>query len=279
MRIFLVLLIIGMLTASALTAEQVSLRFHFTPGEQTTYKVSVAGAVLSKVMSQSQPVQVKGELLFTQKTLSVDAQGNGELATAPPSGKLSFTVRGEDLPQAIPTQALAEKISPLGKLLSSKGSEGPAGGFTWLGLPGLQKLLTSLQFPLLPDRAVASGDQWAEKLSLEVGGKNVNVEQKCTLVGFIKVAGRDCAQIRSQATLPIELKTPPNPLGMSETMKGNEKIGRMTLFDQQTGRIVRQETLLTVLIDTEIFIPTEAGKQTIPGQLELHLKVSAEAQP
>jgi len=279
MRRLVVFSLLAGLAGAGLAAQPVTLRFRFAPEEQTTYKLTITGAGISKIMNQSQPLQVNGELLLKQKTLAVDPQVNGQLETTPSAAKLAFTVRGQDQPQTVPTQPVTETISPLGEPLSAKGAEGPPRGFTWSGLPGLRKLLGSVQFPLLPERAVAAGQEWSDKLLLEVGGKKVTVEQKSTLESFVRVGGRDCAQIKTQFTLPIEINTPPNPLGMTETMRGTERVSRTTLFDPEAGRIVRQETSLVFVLEVQIIVPAEAGKQVIPGSLELRMRVVAEAQP
>ena len=279
MRILVAVTLAVAIASTAVAEDPVALRLRFAPGEQTSYKLTVTGAGSSKIMNQSQPIQVTGELQLNQKIVAVDDQDNGQLETATAAGKLIFTVRGVEQPQTLPTQPVTETISPQGKLMADKGEGGATGGFTWSGLPELQKLLGSVQFPLLPERAVAAGARWNDKLPLEVGGRKVTVEQKGTLESFTQVGGHNCARIKTQFILPVEVNTPSNPLGMTESMKGTERISRTTLFDTEAGRIVRQETSLVFLLDAQIVVPAEAGKQVIPGQLELRMRIVAEAQP
>ncbi|HIE51698.1 MAG TPA: hypothetical protein EYP85_08045 [Armatimonadetes bacterium] len=198
-------LVLGSLMVGS--AGAVRLRYNDQPGTKVSYKVGLAATGIIYALDTQIPLQFKGTSGYEYEVVSVSPQGHitTRIRTLP------FQVQSNNQP--LPPNALPQ-IPPLlvtidrqGKVLRVR-AEGTAPPST---LPaGLSfkydDVLSQMSSLTFPQRDLKVGDTWENTVTVSLPrGGSLRVTARSKLEGFQTVAGRRCAVIRTQVTLPLTL--------------------------------------------------------------------------
>ena len=268
------------LSAAAAQPEQpapasISLRYSLPMGTSLTYRLQVSGDGAIEVLGEKQPIKVSGKATLVQRTTAVGEDGSITLETTAESVSISRSVGdSEETTRSLPT--ITDTITPRGKLIKSTGFESSDPGLSALGSWGVQRLLSQARPPEFPDHPVAVGDSWGGKEVVETAGGKFEIKRESKLTAIKPVREHTCAVIESTIELPLDIVTPPDPVGITATIKGTETISDISYFDYAKGVIVAQNGTVDFAFTTETKIPGGEATDAVAATTQLRLKIDTQ---
>jgi len=269
-----------LLSAAAAAPEQpppapISLRYTLPVGTSLTYKRQISGNGTIEALGEKQVIKVSGRAILVQRTTAVGDDDNITLETAAKSVSITRSVgNNEETTKSLPT--VTDTITPRGKLIKSTGYESADPGLSALGSWGVQRLFSQTRPPEFPDHPVVVGDTWGGKETIETAGGKIEIKRESKLTAIKSVRGHTCAVIESTIELPLDIVTPPDPVGITATIKGTETIRDTTYFDFARGLVVGQNGTVEFAYTTETKIPGPGATHVVPATTQLRLKIDTE---
>ncbi len=166
-------------TASA--ADKVVLQYAPKAGTTTKYKMTISGNTTVTAYQKVQRTTLETLMTIQQKIAGIDKEGNVDIETT----VLDGTITVNNTPTTVPNmgQIINVKMAKDGRIISQSGS-------------GADQNMNQMQIQF-PTKAVSVGDKWTNKIEANPQ-MPIPMETTYTVVGFEKVAGRDCAKIKSE---------------------------------------------------------------------------------
>jgi hypothetical protein len=263
-----------LLATSSLPASQATLmRFKWTPGEATRYRltqqtdVSMSGLpgvgdmTLGTTMVQNQTLTV--ESVGADGTATIRARFDSvRMDMATPMGNVSYdsanpnapsdpmlgaiasslgAVVGESVTIVMTSTGAVQKVEGMSRILQ-KTTQAVGGGIP--GMPGPEAMLSDdgmkatfqQNFSFVPERAVAPNDSWKSQLTLNLPTGALVASSAYTLKSIDRVDGRDLARI-AYVTQIKPAGTGPSALGPVAVQMGEGNGQGETLWDVARGRL------------------------------------------
>jgi len=262
------------LSAACAAAESrdLVLRFTFKPGQTLRYHGTIAGAGQMTFEGESRPVVITGQFDVSHRTEG-EKDGAFDIATRFERDKVTLQVAGEqDRTSGIGLPPLKRVMTATGRVVSEKGWErAPDSANSALVVP-LRWFSSSLGTVEFPEKPVKVGDKWTQQLRTE--GKAQQAVQTTTLEGIETVGGRQCARLRTTASVPFDVWLPEDPIGTRVHVKGEQRIESTVLFDMGRGVVLNQSASLSLRADTEARV--RGVKEPVRAHCDLAAKVSVE---
>lgn len=253
----------------------IDLRYALAVGTSLTYTVKVSGEGSIEALGEKQPIKVSGTATLLQRTTAVGEDGSITLETAAKPVSITRSIGDtEEVTKSLPT--ITETITPRGRSLKVTGYEATDPGLSALGSWGVQRLFGQARPPAFPDRPVAIGETWGGNETVETAGGKVEVKRESRLAAVKAIRGHNCAVIESVIELPLDIVTPPDPIGITATIKGTETIRDTTYFDFAQGLIVAQSGTVEFAFTTETKIPGASAANVVPATTRLILKIDTQ---
>lgn len=228
------LMLILSFVISLTSAYAIQLQYNFK--EKTVYKtIQKMSGEGSMVMGGGEEINIRLNGSFTElvRVKSVDENGNMTLMFEYTSD--SFVVSIADQSQQIPSEKMKFqlKISKSGKLLDFKNlSEKSAEGEI---LDVSDIFATFLRFP---EADIQKGDEWTIS---EAQSSPFGIEATGKLVGFEEIENHNCAKIKTNATMPLNM----NEFQMQEleaagvTAEGSQQVEYTSYFSTDWGVLLK----------------------------------------
>lgn len=180
--VFLSVMFMVSVAFMASAAEKVVLQYAPKAGTTTKYEMTIAGKTFVTAYQKVQRTDLDTVMTIQQKVAGIDKEGNVDIETTVLDGKITVN----NTPTTVPNmgQIINVKMAKDGRILSQSGA-----GVDQQGVNQMQ-----IQFPT---KAVSIGDKWTNKIEANPQ-MPIPMETTYTIVGFEKVAGRDCAKIKSE---------------------------------------------------------------------------------
>ena len=179
--VFLSIMFMVSVAFTASAEEKVILQYAPKAGTTTKYQMKINGTTIVTAYGRPQRTTLDTAMTVQQKVTGIDKDGNVDIETT----VLDGTITVNNTPTTVPNmgQIINVKMAKDGKILSQSGS-----GAEQQGMGQMQ-----IQFPTTP---VSVGKSWTNKVE-PTPQMPIPMETKYTVVAFEKVAGRDCAKIKS----------------------------------------------------------------------------------
>jgi len=289
------LLVLGLmgLVAGFSTAQEVTLKLRYQPGQTLNYKVTVEGKVnLVSEVGVATDLQFKGELTQEQVVKEVADDGTATLLLTV-SGKMKLvspTEGTQPSEQEVPTTKVTMKIAPDGKVLEVKPikEEGEKSGEQLKALQDPFQALTmsasawSLLVPNLPPKPVKVGETWDMSGTVPVpmpSGQSVQAKVigKGKLVSVERKDGSEMAVSETQIEIPelgevVTKMLPLKEMGVDMQVKGGTKSNSKHWFDLTKGLLTRSEVNSETKMVIVIQMPENVGAGTMTLQTQTQVK-------
>lgn len=251
------------------------LRFNLKPGQTLRYHGTIAGAGQMTFEGESRPVMITGEFDVSHRT-EREKDGAFEITTRFERDKVTLQVAGEqDRSSRVGLPPLKRLMTATGHVLSEKGWEqAPDSANSALVVP-LRWFSSSLAAVEFPEKPVKVGETWTQQLRTEGKAQQAaQARQTTTLEGIETVGGRECARLRTAATVPFDMWLPEDPIGTRVHAKGEQRIESTVLFDLVRGVVLTQGASLDLRAETEAQV--RGVKEPVRSQCSLAAKVTVE---
>jgi hypothetical protein len=206
---------------SAPSRQLTALRLAFDRGDETTYDIHISmnGSVDLGALGQ-QPMDIDIRETVGWKVVDVDDQG---VATVRVSVEgISGSTNGQPLPGTIDGQSMTLRVTRDGQILEANGlSFGSTGGTGLGGFPGMDQVT-----PILPDHAVAPGDEWDKEFSqsFPFGDGKIEYTAHSTFERYDTVGGVRAAVVRTTYTVPLDFSVDLNELAKAFGGSGGSQL-------------------------------------------------------
>ena len=255
-------LIVLLLFVWCAAGHAVSLRYNLRAGETLQYQTKLQGQGTIVAMGRTDPVVMSGSMLHQQQVRSVDARGNATILISVLNQNLQATWAGKPLPVSatIPPMTIvmtptgqivscqlpqsaaggdAAALGQLGQLLGGAGGLGALGGTDPMGFD-LGKFFASMQNLGFPPGDVRQGQTWSDQTTISTpSGQQIPIKSSSRLEGLTMYAGRRCARITTQYTIPLTFGVPQIAQGFQ--IGGSQSGANRALFDVTSGRLLHSE--------------------------------------
>ena len=180
-NLFLAVMFMVSVAFAASAADKVILQYAPKAGTTVKYKMSINGNTIVTAYQKANKQNLTTDMTIQQKITGVDKEGNVDIETT----VLNGTITVNDTPTTVPNmgQIINVKMAKDGRIISQSGA-------------GADQNMNQMQIQF-PTKAVSVGDKWTSKIEANPS-MPIPMETTYTIVGFEKVAGRDCAKIKSE---------------------------------------------------------------------------------
>ena len=258
--------------------DEVTLRLRREPGQVLRYRAKVSGIGDITMLDEEQRVTVRGRFIRVERTLSQAGPGTWEVRVTIEEPTLTLGSGGKRETLTMQVPPLTQVVNDRGRVLEIRGWEPQEAAVAAPGMgEAVRPLFGLIQEQGLPERPLKPGDEWTARAKLKMpDGADLEVPQRFELVGFEDVAGVTCAKLRSTSDIPVRRELPPNAIGMRILVEGTERIETTSLLAHEQGKLLRQETAITLDLETSTVLTPEAPDRVVPGAISLRVSVTLE---
>lgn len=257
-------------------AQKVSLKFHPTVGQKTTYETTTITEIETKGMPGLPAAGQKQTMTHVvEQTQTVKAKKpNGNYTVELSFGKMSMQVGDTQVPSGIlEGKVFTMEMSPEGKLLDVQGLDS-------LG-PGMKEIIPNMiqqagESFVFPQRDVAVNETWQRTIESElpVSTTDDKVEQKMicdyTLLGVESMEGVLAAKISMK--MKIEHKSTPESKMMQVQATGTGE--GILYYDYQNSKVLSSNLTSTINMSNTINPPPGRSGQSFSIQQHIVTKTT-----
>lgn len=261
--------------------KSVKLEYRLTKGDVSDYQMvmEMEGETRIEGMGQTKSSKLEGkqELELTQEVKEVSPDGILDVEVTYTKATMEMSVDGKKAPfpsmeKLLVGKKISMRMDRQGRTLEAKGLE---------GLPGLPQgmdleNLTRQAQPVFPDKELKKGDSWIQDLGMSAQlAEGMYLDQigeaKYTLLGFKKMKGYPCAEIKSvvDLTQSIDLtQEQVNPATGQKTkvemkVKNDGQGEGIIYYAYQDGKLIKSNMVMDMKSEATTTTTTPPGEMVL----------------
>lgn len=273
--------------------KSVKLEYRLPKGDVSDYQMvmEMEGETRIEGMGQTKSSKLGGkqELELTQEVKEVSPDGILDVELTYTKTSMEMSVDGEKAPsppleKLLVGKKISMRMDRQGRTLEAKGLE---------GLPGLPQgmdleNLTRQAQPIFPDRELKKGDSWIQDLRMSAQlAEGMYLDQsgeaKYTLLGFKKVKGYPCAEIKSVVDLTQSMdltQEKVNPATGQKTkvemkVKNDGQGEGIIYYAYQDGKLIKSNMVMDMKSETTTTV-APFGETILKTDSDMTTKVNME---
>lgn len=274
--------------------KSVKLEYRLAKGDVSDYQMAMEmeGETRIEGMGQTKSSKLEGkqELELTQEVKEISPDGILDVELTYTKASMEMLVDGKKAPspsmgKLLVGRKISMKMDRQGRTLEAKGLE---------GLPGLPQgmdleNLTRQAQPVFPDRELKKGDSWIQDLGMSTQlAKGMYLDQsgeaKYTLLGFKKMKGYPCAEIKSVVDLTQSMDLTQERINPATGQKTkvemkvkNDGQGEGTIYYTcQDGKLIKSNMVMDMKSETTTTTTTPFGEMVLKTDSDMTTKVNME---
>lgn len=248
---------------AAPTAQGVTLRYKFTPGQTHRYRMmmTMTGTMRNSPTGTGIPLNTKMTMTYSQTVKDVRAT-DGAATVVGQMDEMQMTMNGKTVSMPEAQSAQMKKpytilMLPTGKVLSMEMPQMPTGA-----VPGMDFSKSFSMNAAFPDAPVKTGDNWNGTVDMGAAMVGLKMAVASTLVDVKTVGKNDQATINQDITGNLDMTLSKN-MPMTMKMQGKITGTAVQVFDVTAGMVQSQIGHTTTNL-TMMFKPTP-GQAAPPG--------------
>lgn len=290
----IILFVILALIFAGCGPKSVKLEYRLAKGDVSDYQMvmEMEGETRIEGMGQTKKSKLEGkqELELTQEVKEVLPDGILDVELTYTKATMEMSVDGKKAPSSSLEKLLVGKkismrMDKQGKTLEAKGLE---------GLPGLPQgmdleNLTRQAQPVFPDKELKKGDSWIQDLGMNAQlAEGMYLDQsgeaKYTLLGFKKMKGYPCAEIKSVVNLTQSMDLTQEQIDPTTGQKTkvemkvkNDGQGEgIIYYAYQDGKLIGSNMVMDMKSETTTTTATPFGEMLLKTDSDMTTKVNME---